>query len=373
MRYLVDTTDFQVEAPDFQSGGAGLSVRRKKALALEKGFSPGQSRGPALKRIACRTSFLQGLKALLPRLKVGGFHQEHQQSSCLRFMKEITNAGGTVCLALLLALPACAQQQGGMQPSSDGGVVSTQRPQILQQVGIDQHLNQLDLHFHDEAGKDVRLGDFFGKRPVILSLVYYRCPMLCGEVLNGMTSALSVVSFDLGKDYDVVTVSIDPRETPAVASGIKNVYMRRYNRDSPSTRQGWHFLTGAQDQIKQLAAAVGFRYVYDPRIDQYAHASGIEVVTPDGRISQYYYGIEYSPKDLRLGLIQASKNHIGTVVDSFILYCYHYDPATGHYGAAIMRVLRLAGVATVLLLGGFVFIMVRRDVRAGRLDTGRTA
>src|SRR4051812_30889469 len=224
----------------------------------------------------------------------------------------------------MLAFPALAQQSGpattGLQPSG-AGATSTQRPAILQQVGIDQQLNQqlpLDLHFRDEAGRDVRLGDYFGKRPVILSLVYYRCPMLCGEVLNGMTSALSVVSFDLGKDYDVVTVSIDPRETPAVAAGIKNVYMRRYNRDSASTRRGWHYLTGAQDQIKQLAAAVGFRYVYDPRIDQYAHASGIEVVTPEGRISQYYYGIEYSPKDLRLGLIQASKNHIGTVVDSFI-------------------------------------------------------
>lgn len=279
-------------------------------------------------------------------------------------------------LAILLALPVCAQQQGGMQPSSDGSKVSSERPQILQQVGIDQHLNQqlpLDLHFRDEAGKDVRLGDYFGNRPVILSLVYYRCPMLCGEVLNGMTSALSVVSFDLGKDYDVVTVSIDPRETPDVAAQIKKVYLRRYNRRSPSVQQGWHFLTGAQDQIKQLAAAVGFRYVYDPRIDQYAHASGIQVVTPEGRISQYYYGIEYSPKDLRLGLIEASKNHIGTIVDSFILYCYHYDPATGHYGAIAMRVLRIAGIATVLLLGGFIFTMVRRDVRSEQLSSGRTA
>jgi protein SCO1 len=341
------------------------------------GFSPGQYRGPALKRIVYCGSLSQGLKAVLPRLKVGGSHLAGRSRPALRVSHVGSMKVGsliTLLLGLLLTLPACAQQQGGMQPSSDG-VVSTQRPQILQQVGIDQHLNQqlpLDLHFRDEAGKDVRLGDYFGKRPVILSLVYYRCPMLCGEVLNGMTSALSVVSFDLGKDYDVVTVSIDPRETPAVASGIKDVYMRRYNRNSASTRQGWHFLTGGQDQIKQLAGAVGFRYVYDPRIDQYAHASGIEVVTPEGRISQYYYGIEYSPKDLRLGLIQASKNHIGTVVDSFILYCYHYDPATGHYGAMIMRVLRLAGIATVLLLGGFVFIMVRRDVRTGRFDTGRT-
>jgi len=264
---------------------------------------------------------------------------------------------------------ACAQQVGGgLQPSSDGAVTN-QRPPILQQVGIDQHLNQqlpLDLHFRDEAGKEVRLGDYFGKRPVILSLVYYRCPMLCGEVLNGLTSSLNIVSFDLGRDYDVVTVSIDPRETPDVAAKMKTVYLRRYNRHTPTAEQGWHFLTGAQEQITQLAKAVGFRYVYDPRIDQYAHASGVQIATPDGRLSQYYYGIEYAPKDIRLGLIEASKNHIGTVVDQLILYCYHYDPSTGHYGAIVMRVMRLAGILTVLLLGSFILVMVRRDVRAAK-------
>ncbi|HVH88889.1 MAG TPA: SCO family protein [Terriglobales bacterium] len=274
-----------------------------------------------------------------------------------------------------LAFPLHAQSSAGLQPGA--GTVSSQRPPILQQVGIDQHLSQqlpLDLHFRDEAGKTVRLGDYFGKRPVILAFVYYRCPMLCGEVLNGLTSAISVVSFDLGKDYDIVTVSIDPRETPDTAAKMKEVYLRRYNRHSDdAAQQGWHFLTGTEDQIQKLAATVGFRYVYDPRIDQYAHASGVEVVTPDGRLSQYYYGIEYSPKDLRLGLIEASKNHIGNIVDSFILYCYHYDPATGHYGAIVMRILRLAAIATVLLLGGFIFTMVRRDVRAGRLNSGRAA
>jgi len=268
-----------------------------------------------------------------------------------------------------LSPAACAQQVGGgLQPSSDGAVTN-QRPPILQQVGIDQHLNQqlpLDLNFRDEAGKDVRLGDYFGKRPVILSLVYYRCPMLCGEVLNGLTSSLNIVRFDLGRDYDVVTVSIDPRETPDVAAKMKTVYLRRYNRQTPTAEQGWHFLTGAQEQITQLAKAVGFRYVYDPRIDQYAHASGVQIATPDGRLSQYYYGIEYAPKDIRLGLIEASKNHIGTVVDQLILYCYHYDPSTGHYGAIVMRVMRLAGILTVLLLGSFILVMVRRDVRAAK-------
>jgi len=313
-----------------------------------------------------------------------GFAQDSIRGSVVGF--ESTRAGvrlgplmGTVfsmALATLLsALPLYAQSDAGLQPGS--GTVSTQRPSILQQVGIDQHLNQqlpLDLRFRDEAGKEIRLGDFFNRRPVILSLVYYRCPMLCGEVLNGLTSAISVVSFDLGRDYDIVTVSIDPRETPADAAKMKEVYLRRYNRHADgSSRQGWHFLTGTEDQIKKLAAAVGFRYVYDARIDQYAHASGIEVVTPDGRLSQYYYGIEYSPKDLRLGLIEASKNRIGNLADAFVLYCYHYDPATGHYGAMIMRILRLTGIATVLLLGGFIFTMVRRDVRAGRLDSGRAA
>ena len=299
--------------------------------------------------------------------------------SCTEVMRRIANALALAGLSLTLALPLCAQDTraggAGLQPSNDGST-SNQRPPILQQVGIDQHLNEqlpLKLHFRDEAGKDVTLGDYFNKRPVILSLVYCRCPMLCGEVLNGLTSSLNVVKFDMGRDFDVVSVSIDPRETPDVAAKIKEVYLRRYSRNSVTSQQGWHFLTGNQDQIDQLAKAVGFRYVYDPRIDQYAHASGIQVATPDGRLSQYYYGIEYSPKDLRLGLIEASKNHIGTVVDKLILYCYHYDPTTGHYGAIAIRILRISGIVTVLLLGGFIITMARRDVRAGRQNTGRTA
>jgi len=294
-------------------------------------------------------------------------------------MPRIAKALALLGLLSLGALPLCAQDAragaAGLQPSSDGSTPN-QRPPILQQVGIDQHLNQqlpLNLHFRDEAGNDVTLGNYFHQRPVILSLVYYRCPMLCGEVLNGLTSSLNVVNFSLGRDFDVVSVSIDPHETPDAARKIKEVYLRRYSRHSPSSEQGWHFLTGNQDQIEQLAQAVGFRYVYDPRINQYAHASGIQVVTPEGRLSQYYYGIEYSPKDLRLGLIEASKNHIGTVVDKLILYCYHYDPTTGHYGAIAMRILRISGIVTVLLLGGFIVTMARRDVRAGRQNPGRTA
>ena len=332
-----------------------------------------------LKRRVVAPSRGLSLKSLASAFKSDTSREILRPKAGLR-MTDIRFAFATIGIALALAfvcpLPLHAQGvNAGLEQSA--GPTSTQRPSILSKVGIDQHLNDqlpLDLHFRDETGKDVRLGDYFGKqRPVILSLVYYRCPMLCGEVLNGMTSALSIVSFDLGKDYDIVTVSINPSETPADASKIKQVYLRRYNRHSPTAAQGWHFLTGQEDQIEKLAAAVGFRYVYDPRIKQYAHASGIQVATPEGKLSQYYYGIEYSPKDLRLGLIQASQNHIGTVVDALVLYCYHYDPATGHYGAIVMRIVRLSGIATVLLLGGFIFIMVRRDMRAGKIDSGRAA
>ena len=339
-------------SPRIYAGEAALQRSGKRATFLLPRFSAGEGAG-AKTHLGRSVLSAAGLKALLPPHKCGGSHL----TALLLF----------VCSAFL---PVAAQQDG-MRPSSDGATTN-QRPQILSQVGIDQHLNQrlpLDLHFRDESGKEVRLGDYFGKRPVILSLVYYRCPMLCGEVLNGLTSSLNVVSFNLGSDYDIVTVSIDPRETPDVAAKMKAVYLRRYNRHTPAAEQGWHFLTGAQDQISQLATAVGFRYVYDPRIDQYAHASGIQLVTPDGRLSQYYYGIEYSPRDVRLGMIEASKNQIGTVVDQLILYCYHYDPTTGHYGAIVMRIVRLGGILTVLVLGGFIFTMVRRDVRAGKLQS----
>jgi protein SCO1/2 len=277
---------------------------------------------------------------------------------------------------LALALPVCAQTaySATVSDGQNSGQVTNQRPQILQQVGIDQHLNQqlpMDLQFTDEYGKQVRLGQYFGTRPVILSLVYYKCPMLCTQVLNGLTSSLGVLTFDAGREFDIVTVSIDPRETPDIAAKTKEVYLHRYQR--PTAQQGWHFLTGKQNQIDQLTKAVGFRYAYDPRIQQYAHASGIQIATPDGRLSQYYYGIDYSPKDLRLGLIQASKNHIGNVVDQLILYCYHYDPTTGHYGAIAMRVMRLGGILTVLLLGGFIITMVRRDMHEGSSSTGRNS
>lgn len=239
---------------------------------------------------------------------------------------------------------------------------ANQRPPGLANVGIEQHLNEQippDLTFRDESGKTVRLGDYFGKRPMILNLVYFNCPMLCGEVLSGLTSTLRVLKFDLGREFEVITVSFDPRETPQIAAEKKKQYLERYGRKG--AEQGWHFLTGQQDAIAALTKSAGFQYEYDAKTDQFAHTTAIMVLTPRGKIAQYYYGVEYPPKDLRLGLIEASQNKIGNLVDQVLLYCYHYDPATGKYGAAIMRVVRLAGLATILFLGTFIVIMFRRD------------
>jgi len=239
---------------------------------------------------------------------------------------------------------------------------ANQRPPGLANVGIEQHLDQQippDLTFRDESGKTVRLGDYFGKRPMILNLVYYNCPMLCGEVLSGLTSTLRVLKFDLGREFEVITVSFDPRETPQIAAEKKKQYLERYGRKG--AEQGWHFLTGQQDAIAALTKSAGFQYEYDAKTNQFAHTTAIMVLTPKGKIAQYYYGVEYAPKDLRLGLIEASQNKIGNLVDQVLLYCYHYDPATGKYGAVIMRVVRLAGLATILSLGAFIAIMFRRD------------
>jgi len=232
------------------------------------------------------------------------------------------------------------------------------RPPGLKNVGIEQRLNEqvpLDLAFRDETGKPVRLGDYFGQKPVILNLVYYQCPMLCSEVMSGLESALRVMRFDVGKEFNVVTVSFDPKETPAMAAAKKAEYMKRYKR--AGAEQGWHFLTGPEQSISALTQAVGFQYQYDPKTNQFAHATAIMLLTPQGKIAQYYYGVEFAPKDLRLGIIQASQNKIGTVVDEVLLYCYHYNPNTGKYGAIISRVLQLAGGATILILGSFLFMM----------------
>jgi len=263
---------------------------------------------------------------------------------------------GVLAAVVLLAASAFGQ---GMSK----GIISPPanvRPPGLKNVGIAQHLNEQippDLMFRDETGKTVRLGDYFGKRPMILNLVYFQCPMLCGEVLAGLTSSMRVLKFDVGKQFDVLTISFNPREGPALAAAKKAEYLKRYGR--PGAENGWHFLTGPQESIDALTQAAGFQYQYDPKSDQYAHATAIAVLTPEGKIAQYYYGVEYAPKDLRLGLVQASDNKIGTVVDEVLLYCYHYDPRTGKYGAVIARMLRISGAATIFLIGMMLVVLIR--------------
>ena len=262
---------------------------------------------------------------------------------------------------LLATLTLCSPAVGQGMTTGIMSPPANVRPPGLKNVGIEQHLNEQippELTFHDENGKQVRLADYFGKKPMILNLVYYRCPMLCGEVLSGLESALRVLKFDVGNQFDVLTVSFDPLETPAMATAKKAEFLKRYGR--PGATQGWHFLTGPQQSIDALTKAAGFQYEYDPKSGQFAHTTAIMVLTPEGRIAQYYYGVEYAPKDVRLGLIQASQNKIGNIVDQVLLYCYHYDPATGKYGAVIMRILQLAGAATILTLGLFMLVMFRR-------------
>jgi protein SCO1/2 len=283
-----------------------------------------------------------------------------------------------VQLAILLATTfAVAQPPSSFQDKSSQPA-SQVAPADLANVGIDQRLNQqvpLDLEFKDEAGKTVKLADYFQSgKPVILNLVYYTCPMLCGEELVGEASALGMLKFTPGKDYEIVSVSFNPDETPNDAAAAKKTYIARINEhlDPKTDGSGWHFLTGAQPQIKQLADAVGFHYRRDPQTKQYIHATAILVVTPAGKIAQYYYGVEYSPKDIRLGLIEASRGNIGNVVDEVLLYCYHYDPKTGRYGAVVTNIMRLAGAATMLILGGFLIVMFRRDKHDdSKNETGR--
>ncbi|HEY1657551.1 MAG TPA: SCO family protein [Candidatus Sulfotelmatobacter sp.] len=246
------------------------------------------------------------------------------------------------------------------------------RPPLLQNVGIEQHLNAQippDLIFHDETGKIVKLGDYFGRKPLILNLVYYNCTMLCGEELAGLASAMRLVKFDVGNEFDVITVSFDPRETPAMAAAKKVDYVKRYGR--PDATAGWHFLTGPPDSINALTKAVGFQYQYDEKTNQYAHATAIMVLTPQGRISRYFYGVDFPPKDLRMGLVEASQNKIGNAVDAVLLYCYHYNPETGKYGAMVGNILALAGGATILLIGGLILVLWRLDRTATKKAAAR--
>jgi protein SCO1 len=235
---------------------------------------------------------------------------------------------------------------------------------MMSQVGFDQRLDAqvpLEVPLRDEAGRTVHLGDYAGTRPVVLTLNYYNCPMLCTIELNGLLRSLLTLSFDVGDQFEIVTLSINPRETPALAAAKKAGYLRRYGR--AGAERGWHFLTADEDSIRQVARAVGFRYVYDPKSDQYAHPAGFVILTPQGRVSRYFYGVEYPPRDLRLGLIEASAGKIGTPVDQLLLLCFHYDSSTGKYNFAIMSAIRILSVATVLALGTFMLVMFRRDRR----------
>jgi protein SCO1/2 len=233
---------------------------------------------------------------------------------------------------------------------------------MLQGIDLQQRLNEqvpLNLTFQDESGQEVKLRDFFQDKPVILTLVYYECPMLCTEVLNGLVRSLRPISFSAGKEFTIVTVSFDPGEKPELAQKKKVTYLKNYSR--PGAEKGWHFLTGEQRAIDQLTKAVGFHYKYDPEQDQFAHAAGIMILTPEGKLARYFYGIEYSARDLRLALVEASNNRIGTVVDQVLLYCYHYDPSTAKYSAYAVNLVRLGGLATVLALGIFIVSMKRKE------------
>ncbi len=244
-----------------------------------------------------------------------------------------------------------------------------QRPIPLRSVAFEQRLGKqvpLDLQFRDETGKVVHLGDYFGKKPVILTLVYYTCQDLCPLLLDGLVRTLRPLSFDIGKQFNVVTVSFDPRDTPQLAAAKKQDFIQRYGR--PGAARGWHFLTGQSPAIRRLTNAVGFRYTYDAQTQEFGHATGVMLLTPGGKTARYFYGIDFSPRDIRLGLIETSENKIGSPIDQLLLFCYHYDPATGKYGIIITDVIRLAGIATVLALGTFILVMLRSE-RKNKLGT----
>jgi protein SCO1 len=271
---------------------------------------------------------------------------------------------------LLAAFSVVAQAPPG--PSSplygarpETGPPSTGLPPALREVGIEQKLDQqlpLDLVFRDENGQEVKLGQYFGKKPVVLAFVYYDCPMLCTQVLNSMVTSFRVLPFQVGNEFDVVTVSFDPRETNVLATAKKKVYVDYLpEKMRAGATSGWHFLTGDQANIEKLTNAVGFHYRYDEATKQFAHASGIMLTTPAGKLSRYFYGVDYPARDLRLGLIESSENKIGSPMEQLLLYCYHYDPSTGRYGLVVMRIVRIAGVLTLLGLAAMLLLLKARN------------
>lgn len=277
-------------------------------------------------------------------------------------------AGMLGCAMLCVSVTAQVSSYGDKQQGENRG---DELPKVLKAVEVSQHLNQqlpLDAMFVDETGKPVQLGDYFGSKPAILTTVYFNCPMLCSEELDGLTSSLEMVHLNPGPDFNVIVISIDPAETPELAAKKKAFYLKRYGR--PETAAGWHFLTGQEPAINAVTKAVGFGYVRVPGPDgtmsQFAHASSIEVITTNGKLAQYYLGVEYSPKDMLLGLIEASGNKIGSPVANILTYCYHYDPETNKHSIIVARVVQLGGMVTMAGLGGFMFVMFRRDIKLGR-------
>jgi protein SCO1/2 len=278
-----------------------------------------------------------------------------------------------MALAAFVTLVCCgaasAQQQPGM-PGSMGhqtGIVASNVPPQFKAVTFAQQLNTrlpLELPFKDETGRTVTLGEYFGTRPVVLAFVYYQCPMLCSQTMNGISSALKVLPLTVGKDFDVVLVSFDPRDTPEAANAKKRAHMAHWSTQDAA--DSWHFLTGDEASIRQVTSAAGFTYEWDEKTGQFAHVSGLLTATPDGRLSRYFYGVEYSPKDLRMALVESSAGKIGSPVEELLLYCFQYDPTTGRYGLVVMNLVRLGGALTVALVAGFVLLMRRRESRALR-------
>jgi protein SCO1/2 len=264
------------------------------------------------------------------------------------------------------ATPSSYQRYSG-EPQERGESANTAPPQ-LKDVTFKQRLNDtlpLDAMFKDETGRPVALREYFGHRPVVLAFVYYSCPMLCTQVMNGISSALKVMPFKAGEDFDIVLVSFDPRDTPAVAAGKKQAHLQYWSAET--TGAAWHFLTGDEATIRRVTSAAGFSYRWDEPTGQFAHVSGVLVVTPDGRLSRYFYGVEYSPKDLRLALVESGEGRVGSAIDELLLYCYHYDPESGRYGVIVMNLVRLGGVLTMLAMGSFILLMRRRDAHAVNL------
>ncbi|HEV3309614.1 MAG TPA: SCO family protein [Chloroflexota bacterium] len=270
---------------------------------------------------------------------------------------------GLVAILIVLGLLASAAARAGAQAISGG---------VTTQAGFDQELGAklpLAAHFRDESGRELPLGDYFGRRPVILAPVYFGCPLLCGQVLAGLARSLKPLSLEAGRDFDVIAFSIDPDEGPAMALAKKTVYLERYDR--PGTESGWHFLTGEQASIRALAEKIGFRYTYNPQTKLFTHAAGVVIVTPEGVVSRYFFGIDYPPKELQLELERARAGRVGSRIGRLLLLCYDYDAATGKYTLSILRLIRVLGTATAVSLAGFLFVMFRREGRDRRLKDER--